>query len=222
MKAPFITLEGPEGAGKSLQARLLADHLRARGWEVLETREPGGTRLGDALREILLSADDYAILPEAEVLLLACGRAQHVRERIVPALEAGIAVVCDRFVDSTLAYQGGGHGIPVARLMPIQEFATGGLTPDLRLLLDIPVEIGLGRRHADPASVNRIDLASREFHERVRATFLDLATVNPESWSVHDGREDVETVARKMHTVVDTRVLDRFSAAGSASGETLG
>lgn len=222
MRAPFITLEGPEGAGKSVQARLLAEHLRNRGWEVLETREPGGTRLGDALREILLSANDYAILPEAEVLLLACGRAQHVREKILPALESGIAVVCDRYVDSTLAYQGGGHGIPIPRLMPIQQFATGGLEPDLRLLLDIPVEIGLGRRHADPASVNRIDLASREFHERVRATFLGLAAANPDGWAVLDGREDVATVARKMHTVVDTRVLGRYSPAGSASGETPG
>jgi dTMP kinase len=162
------------------------------------------------LREILLSSDDYAILPESEVLLLAAGRAQHVRERIRPALDSGTAVVCDRFVDSTLAYQGGGHGIPIDRLMPIQEFATGGLEPDLRILLDVPVEIGLERRHADPSSVNRIDLASRAFHERVRATFLDLAAKEPEAWSVIDGRDDVASVARKMHTEVQTRVLKNF------------
>jgi dTMP kinase len=205
-----------------VQARLLADHVRSGGWDVLQTREPGGTRLGDALREILLSANDYAILPEAEVLLLACGRAQHVREKILPALEAGIAVICDRFVDSTLAYQGGGHGIPLERLLPIQEFATGGLTPDLRLLLDIPVDIGLRRRHADPSSVNRIDLASRDFHQRVRDTFLALAAANPDGWAVLDGREDVESVARKMHTVVDTRVLRLFAPAGCAPGDTQG
>jgi dTMP kinase len=210
VSAPFITLEGPEGAGKSVQAKMLAGFLEEEGWSVLLTKEPGGTRLGDALREILLSSDDYAILPESEVLLLASGRAQHVRERIRPALDAGTAVVCDRFVDSTLAYQGGGHGIPLDQLMLIQEFATGGLEPDLRILLDVPVEIGLRRRHADPASVNRIDLASRAFHERVRATFLELAVARPAEWCVIDGCEDVASVARKMHTEVQTRVLKKF------------
>jgi dTMP kinase len=196
---------------------LLAGFLEREGWNVLLTREPGGTRFGDALREILLSSDDYAILPESEVLLLAAGRAQHVRERIRPALDSGTAVVCDRFVDSTLAYQGGGHGIPIDRLMPIQEFATGGLEPDLRILLDVPVEIGLERRHADPSSVNRIDLASRAFHERVRATFLELAAKEPEAWSVIDGRDDVASVARKMHTEVQTRVLKNFSLPRSGA-----
>lgn len=210
MRGPFITLEGPEGAGKSIQADMLAAYLEKQGWTVLLTREPGGTRFGDALREILLSSDDYAILPESEVLLLAAGRAQHVRERILPALDAGTAVVCDRFVDSTFAYQGGGHRIPLERLMPIQEFATGGLTPDLRILLDIPVAIGLQRRHADPSTVNRIDRASVAFHERVRSTFLQLAEANPAAWSVIDGRDDVATVARKMHTEVRTRVLSTF------------
>jgi dTMP kinase len=209
--APFITLEGPEGAGKSVQAAFLAFFLEEQGWEVLRTREPGGTGFGDALREILLSTDGVGILPEAEVLLLAAGRAQHVRERILPALDAGVAVVCDRFVDSTLAYQGGGHGIPFEQLLPIQKFATGGLEPDLRILLDVPVDVGLTRRHADPSLVNRIDLASREFHERVRATFLQLAKANPEGWSIIDGREDVASVARKMHTDVQTRVLARFA-----------
>lgn len=210
MSAPFIVLEGPEGAGKSVQAAKLAGWLESLGWEVLLTREPGGTRLGDALREILLSSDDYAILPESEVLLLACGRAQHVREKIRPSLDAGIAVICDRFVDSTLAYQGGGHGLPIDALMPIQAFATGGLEPDLRVLLDIPVELGLQRRHADPASVNRIDRASREFHERVRTTFLELAAAAPGGWSVIDGRADLETVARKMQTDINTRVLSKY------------
>lgn len=211
MRAPFITLEGPEGAGKSVQAAFLVSFLEEHGWDVLRTREPGGTGFGDALREILLGTDSVAILPEAEVLLLAAGRAQHVRARILPALDAGVAVVCDRFVDSTLAYQGGGHGIPLEQLLPIQKFATGGLEPDLRILLDVPVDIGLRRRHADPSLVNRIDLASREFHERVRATFLHLAKANPEGWSIIDGREDVATVARKMHTDVQRRVLGRFA-----------
>lgn len=212
MRGPFITLEGPEGAGKSVQARRLAAWLETRGWPVLLTREPGGTALGDALRSILLERDGYVILPESEVLLLAAGRAQHVRERILPALEAGTAVVCDRFVDSTLAYQGGGHGIPRARLLPIQAFATGGLEPDLRILIDVPVEIGLQRRHADPASLNRIDLASRAFHERVRSTFLDLARERPGAWSVVDGRQDIESVAEGIRDAVQERVLSRFAS----------
>ena len=215
MPAPFITLEGPEGAGKSVQATFLASFLEESGWDVLRTREPGGTCFGDALREILLSTEDVGILPEAEVLLLAAGRAQHVRERILPALDAGVAVVCDRFVDSTLAYQGGGHGIPFEQLLPIQSFATGGLEPDLRILLDVPVDVGLRRRHADPSLVNRIDLASREFHERVRATFLQLAKANPDGWSIIDGQQDVAAVARKMHTDVQTRVLTRFAVPNS-------
>jgi dTMP kinase len=113
-------------------------------------------------------------------------------------------------VDSTLAYQGGGHGIPLDQLMPIQEFATAGLEPDLRILLDVPVEIGLLRRHADPSSVNRIDLASRAFHERVRNTFLELAAAHPTAWCIIDGRDDVASVALKMHTEVQTRVLKNF------------
>ncbi|HVL24780.1 MAG TPA: dTMP kinase [Thermomicrobiales bacterium] len=218
MTAPFIVLEGPEGSGKSVQSRLLAEFLEHQGWEVVLTREPGGTALGDALRAILLSSDDYAILPEAEVLLLAAARAQHVRERIRPALERGAAVVCDRFVDSTLAYQGGGHGIPLDQLLPIQAYATGGLTPDLRILLDVPVDVGLQRRHAHPASVNRIDRASREFHCRVRQAYLQLAATHADEWSVIDGRESIEAVASKVRTDVMGRVLPKFttSAAGAS------
>lgn len=217
MSGPFFTLEGPEGAGKSVQARLLADYLHKQGWEVLLTREPGGTRLGDALRAVLLGANDYAILPESEALLLAAGRAQHVRERIRPALETGMAVVCDRFVDSSLAYQGGGHGLPLADLMSIQHFATGGLEPNLRILLDVPVDVGLLRRHADPASVNRIDRAGQEFHERVRSAYLQLAHADPDGWSVLDGQESVASVASKMHTEIHTRVLSGFTAPTSGS-----
>jgi dTMP kinase len=210
-RAPFITLEGPEGAGKSIQAKLLGAFLEEEGWPVLLTREPGGTRLGDDVRQILLHSEDLAILPETEVFLLAAGRAQHVRERIVPALASGTAVVSDRFVDSTYAYQGGGHGIPMERLRPIQEFATGGVEPDLRILLDIPVEIGLQRRHADRGSVNRIDLAPDAFHERVRASFLALARENGAGWSIVDARDDVASVARKVHTEVKSRVLVNYA-----------
>lgn len=215
MSGPFITLEGPEGAGKTIQAKLLAEYLESQGWTVLLTREPGGTRLGDALRAVLLGVNDYDILPESEVLLLAAGRAQHVRERILPALESGMAVVCDRFADSSLAYQGGGRGLSIAELVPIQRFATGGLEPDLRFLIDIPVHVGLQRRYADATTVNRIDRADRDFHERVRSAYLHLAKANPGGWSVLDGRQSVASVASKMHTEVHTRVLTGFTAPAS-------
>lgn len=210
-RAPFITLEGPEGAGKSIQARMLATFLEEQGWKVLLTREPGGTRVGDEIRHILLHAEDLALLPETEVLLLAAGRAQHVREKILPALDAGTVVISDRYVDSTYAYQGGGHGLSMEGLRPIQEYATGGLEPDLRLLIDVPIEIGLRRRHAEEGSVNRIDLAPDAFHDRVRRAFLDMARANPDGWSVIDGRDDVASVARKVHTEVESRVLTNYS-----------
>jgi dTMP kinase len=203
-------LEGPEGAGKSIQATLLGAYLEQQGWPVLLTREPGGTALGDEVRRLLLHAGDLALLPETEVLLLGASRAQHVREKILPAIESGTAVVCDRYVDSTYAYQGGGHGLPMDDLRKVQEYATGGLLPDLRLLIDIPVEIGLARRHADAESVNRIDLAPDTFHQRVRQTFLALADADPAGWSVIDGRDDVATVARTVHTEVQSRVLVNY------------
>lgn len=211
--APFITLEGPEGAGKSIQATLLGRFLEEAGWPVLRTREPGGTDLGNEIRRILLHSDDLAILPETEVLLLAAGRAQHVREKILPALASGIAVISDRYVDSTYAYQGGGHGLPMPQLRAIQEYATGGLEPDLRILIDVPIEIGLARRHAEEGSVNRIDLAPDAFHQRVRESFLEMAAMDPEGWSVIDGRDDVASVARKVHTEVQSRVLVRYPHA---------
>nr|MBA2247684.1 dTMP kinase [Chloroflexia bacterium] len=148
----FIVLEGPEGGGKTVQARRLATTLERAGHRVVLTREPGGTAVGEAVRGILLGHHDYAILPETEALLMSAARAQHVREVIVPAQERGAVVVCDRYVDSTYAYQGGGRHLERNALATVQGFATGGIEPDLKLLLDLPVEIGLRRRHADPAS----------------------------------------------------------------------
>ena len=195
MVPAFIVVEGPEGGGKSTQVARLAARLRAHGHEVVETREPGGTRVGNVIRSILLGlGEDYAILPETEVLLLAAARAQHVREVIEPALARKAWVLCDRYVDSTYAYQGGGRGLDIAPLRKIQEFATNGVMPDLRLLLDVPVEIGLKRRHADPDSVNRIDLADLAFHQRVRDAFLALAAESPDQWLVVDARRDPDAV----------------------------
>ena len=146
MAGTFIVFEGPEGGGKSVQAARLASLMRARGKVVLETREPGGTPIGDEIRTVLLRSREGGMLPETEVLLLAASRAQLVRSTIRPALDRGEFVICDRYVDSSFAYQGGGRQLLLASIMPIQAYATDGLVPDIRILLDLPVELGLKRR----------------------------------------------------------------------------
>ncbi len=190
----FVVFEGPEGGGKTLQAGLLADTLRIAGLDVVQTREPGGTRVGDKIRSVLLELGDYTILPETEVLLLAAARAQHVREVIHPALERGAWVICDRFVDSTYAYQVGGSGLDLGPIRTIQAFATNGLEPDIRILLDVPVATGLQRRYADAESVNRIDLADITYHQRVRDQYLALAAGNPRGWVVIDAQGSADSV----------------------------
>ncbi|MGH2531612.1 MAG: dTMP kinase [Thermomicrobiales bacterium] len=205
MRGTFLTFEGPEGGGKSTQARLLAEVLRSEGYDVVETREPGGTSIGEQIRRILLDEGNYAMLAETEALLLTAARAQHVGELIRPALTDGKVVICDRFVDSTLAYQGGGRGLPTRQLEAIQDLAIGGLRPDVRLLLDLPVEVGLRRRMQSGSDVNRIDLAEVEFHERVRSRFLELAAMDPAGWAVIDATGEPRDVARQVVEAVASR-----------------
>ena len=212
MTSPFIVLEGPEGAGKSHQAGVLSAWLRDHGWPVVQTREPGGTPAGDAIRAILLQSDDLHLLPETEALLMTASRAQHVRELIKPSLDAGKAVVCDRFYDSTFAYQGGGSQIPLEKLKPLQDFAVDGVEPTIRLLLDVPVEIGLARRHGDAANVNRIDRAPLAFHERVRAMFLELARADPEGWVIIDASKSIDDVSEQVIAAVSGRIDQVFKA----------
>jgi dTMP kinase len=204
----FIVFEGPEGGGKTLQAAFLADWLRAEGHEVVQCREPGGTALGERIRDVLLGRKDYAILPEAETLLLSAARAQLVRTVIQPALRQGAIVICDRFAASTLAYQGGGSGLPEEALGDIARVATNGLQPDLVILLDLPVEVGLRRRLDEAGSVNRIDLASRDFHERVRAAFRHLAADDPARWTIIDATRAVDAIARDVRDAVRRRIRD--------------
>jgi len=191
----FITFEGPEGAGKTLQAKRLVDLLRDDGRGALLTREPGGTLLGEQVRSVVLSETPGGpgISPIAEALLFNAARAQLVAEVIKPALDAGQVVVCDRFADSTLAYQGYGAGLDLTDLRAIADVATMGLVPDLTILLDIPPEIGLSRK--DAGSRNRFEAAfDLAFHRRVRAGFLDLARLEPGRWAVVDATRDPEAV----------------------------
>jgi dTMP kinase len=205
----FIVFEGPEGSGKSTQARLLADRIRTSGREVVLTREPGGTTIGEQVRAILLSGVDgtnCAMLPETEALLYTAARAQNVGETIRPALERGAVVICDRFTDSTLAYQGGGRGLSIDDLAGMQRLATGGITPALRILIDLPVEVGLQRRFAGSDQVNRIDRAGVEFHRRVQATYRLLAAQDPAGWVVLDGEAPIQVVAEQVAEVVAQRM----------------
>jgi len=198
----FVTLEGPEGAGKSTLMRDLASRLEAGGDEVVTTREPGDSRLGLMLRPILLEGG--SLDPKAELLLFLADRAQHVSEIVRPALERGALVLCDRYVDSTLAYQGYGRGIDLDTLGSWNDFATGGLLPDLTLLLDIEPSNGLLRVQ----NKDRLDSEPLEFHLKVRNGFLAQAARNPSRWVTLDASQAFETVALAAYHAIAERRMD--------------
>ena len=205
----FITIEGPDGAGKTTQAERLAAHLREAGYDVLLTREPGGTWLGERIREILLARTDVAAAtdPVTDAILFNAARRQLVADVIEPALARGRTVICARYADSTLAYQGYGAGVPLDRLRTLQALATDGLEPDLTILLDLPVEAGLERKA--PGDVTRFeaefDLA---FHRRVREGFLALAVASPSRFVVVDASRPADEVATAVNAAI-ARLVDR-------------
>ncbi|GAB4144753.1 MAG: dTMP kinase [Candidatus Promineifilaceae bacterium] len=202
----FITFEGPEGGGKTTQISLLASFLQDRGHRVLSTREPGGTRIGDQIRACLHDVNNKEMVAQTELLLYSASRAQLVHEVIRPALAAGILVLCDRFYDSTLAYQGYGRGLDLAHLRQITGFATSGLKPDLTLLFDIDVESGLTRRTAGGEEMNRLDLEALAFHQRVRHGFHALAAAEPARWVVIDAGRDPQLVQADVRRLVMSRL----------------
>ncbi len=203
----FITLEGPEGSGKSTQLRLLQDHLRSRGHRVLGTREPGGSPIGDQVRGILHDLGNEAMLPRTEVLLYSASRAQLVGEVVRPALAQGITVLCDRYLESTLAYQGYGRGLDLEVLQGITEFATEGLRADLVIYLDLPVEVGLRRKmvahERGQEEWTRMDQQETAFHERVRTGYLAMAAAEPDRWCVIDARQPIEAVQGEIRSRVE-------------------
>lgn len=205
----FITFEGPDGSGKSTQIRLLAERLRAEGRDVLLTREPGGTEIGEQIRHVLHDLANTAMQPRAELLLYSAARAQLVGEVIRPQLERGGLVLSDRFYDSTLAYQGYGHGLDLGLLRQIQAFATNGLTPTLTLLFDIDADRGLRRRQTGDGEWNRLDAYALEFHRRVRDGYLALAAAEPERWVRLDAAQDVDALQAQVWDVVEARLTAR-------------
>ena len=195
----FLTLEGPDGSGKTSQAARLGAALEAEGWDVLLLREPGGTALGERLRELLLHREDMPIDPVADALLFNAARAQLVGEVIQPALHAGKTVLCARFADSTLAYQGYGAGLDLVTLKALEAIATGGTSPDLTILLDLPAETGLNRKRRGRGALTRFESrADLAFHRRVRDGFLRLAREEPGRWRVIDATRPRSEVAKAV------------------------
>lgn len=192
----FVTFEGPDGSGKTTQAKMLVEFLQAHGTPVIYTREPGGTEISEQIREVILSTRNKSMRSETEVLLFSAARAQIVDQVIRPALAEGKIVVCDRYYDSTLAYQGYGLGLDLDALRAITKFATRGLVPDLTFYVDVPAEVGLARRHQ--AETNRLDHKDVDYHARVRNGYLELAKAEPHRFIVIDGTGTIEQVQEEI------------------------
>ena len=202
----FITFEGPDGSGKTTQIHQLADWLHEQGHMVVLTREPGGTDIGNQIRQVLHDPSNNAMDAQTEILLYSADRAQNVAQLIRPALTVGKVIISDRYVDSTLAYQGYGRGLDLETLRIITAFATGNLMPNLTLYLDITPEEGLQRRQLGGDEWNRLDAETLEFHQQVRAGYLELIKQEPERWVVINAVRSVEEVQAEIRAVVQARL----------------
>jgi dTMP kinase len=205
LSAPFVTFEGIEGSGKTTQVRRLSAYLKEKGVPHRVTREPGGTKLADEIRSLLLSPREEPVFPETELLLYEAARSQHVRGVILPALSSGQAVLCDRFYDSTSAYQGFSRGIDVPRIEELNAFASGGVSPDLTFLLDVSPEDGFARLRGRGVRPDRIEAESVEFHRRVRGGYLSLQARDPARILRIDGSLPADEVFRLIRGAVSGR-----------------
>ncbi|MCE5981457.1 dTMP kinase [Pseudomonas sp. LF19] len=207
MSGLFITLEGPEGAGKSTNREYLAEHLRAAGLDVVLTREPGGTPLAERIRELLLAPSDEKMDADTELLLVFAARAQHLAEVIRPALARGAVVLCDRFTDATYAYQGGGRGLSLERIAMLESFVQGDLRPDLTLVFDLPVEIGLSRAVAR-GRLDRFEQEGQAFFEAVRQAYLARAKAAPKQYRLIDAALPLAQVQQSLDALLP-QILER-------------
>jgi dTMP kinase len=210
----FITLEGPEGSGKTSHMNPLAEYLRQRGYDVLTTREPGGTAISDQVRSILTRMENKAMNPRTEILLFCAARAQLVDEVIRPHLLEGQVVLSDRYADSTLAYQGYGHGVDREFLRRLLDFATGGLWPDLTVLLDIESEAGLQRKRKAGGEWNRLDDYELAFHQRVREGYHEMVRYEPKRWQMIDANQGFEAVQAALRQLLLDRLEQRSEFIG--------
>ncbi len=201
----FISFEGPEGAGKTSQIAALAAWLRAQGVDVFVTREPGGTPIGEQIRQVLVSLKNQSMHPHTEILLFQASRAQLVAQELKPRLEAGQVILCDRYADATLAYQGYGHGVALDVLRTLIRFATDGLQPDVTFLLDVDVRLGLQRKNRT-GEWNRLDAYDFAFHERVRQGYLELARLAPQRWVQLDASQPWDVVQAQLQDVLRARL----------------
>lgn len=201
----FITLEGPEGSGKTSHMPHLVEHLREQGHKVFPTREPGGTSIGEQIREVIHMLKNVEMHPRTETLLYQAARAQIVEEVIKPRLAAGEIVISDRYYDSTIAYQGYGHQQDLEQVRALVKYATWGLIPDLTILLDVDIEEGLSRKKKDN-EWNRLDAYTVEFHKRVRAGYLEMVKQEPARWTVVDAGGEWERVQGELREVVNARL----------------
>ncbi len=202
MNGTFITFEGPDGSGKTTQLQLLTPWLQVRGYRVLTTREPGGTPIGETIRDLLHDCAHTEMTATAEILLYSASRAQLVREVIQPALQAGHVVLCDRYYDSTYAYQGYGRGLSLDMLRVITEFAVGHVRPDVTFYFDVPPDVGLARRQRGGGEMNRLDREALIFHERVRDGYLAMAKAEPDRWVVVDATPPIQTIQDTLRALL--------------------
>jgi dTMP kinase len=213
----FLTLEGVEGSGKTTHAKMLRAALEEAGATVTLTREPGGTPLGEALRHLLLGTDGEAPVPEAELFMLLASRAQHLQTFILPRLDRGEIVICDRFADASLAYQGGGRKLGVEAVALANALATSGIAPDYTVLFDLSVEEALarvGKRGREGGAYTRFDQEARDFHEAVRSVYLRVAAAEPERFLVVDAALPKPDLSRRIRGAVETRVARRREDGG--------